>query len=215
MMINCQHCGKTIERPSNFCPFCGRFIGQFSELPFEETNLTFLRADISGFTSMCEAMQAEEVMSFLNNVFGIFSAIVTSYKGSVYQIIGDEMVCVFGLTKGSGFAPHMAVLSGEEMIVKLQECARKGVRTSIGLKIGCEMDKVYVHSVKESMQSSYIVTEGFSRAQILQKNADDNSIYVGANLYAVTKSVFAYHEIGELIKDNLTVMAYEYKVDLK
>ncbi len=213
--MNCQHCGKTIERPAHFCPFCGRFIGQFSELPFEETNLTFLRADISGFTAMCEAMQAEEVMSFLNDVFGLFSAIVTSYKGTVYQVIGDEMVCVFGLTKGSGFAPHMAVLSGEEMIVKLQKYARKDSRKNIGLKIGCEMDKVYVHSVKESMHSSYIVTEGFTRAQILQKNADDNSIYIGANLYALTKSMFAYHEIGELIKDNLTVVAYEYKVEIK
>jgi len=215
MMIKCHQCEKTIERPSNFCPFCGSFIGQFSDLPFEETNLTFLRADISGFTSMCEAMQAEEVMSFLNDIFSIFSTIVTSYKGSVYQVIGDEMVCVFGLTKGSGFAPHMAVLSGEEMILKLQKYARKDSRKNIGLKIGCEMDKVFVHNVKESMQSSYIVTAGFTRAQILQKNADENSIYVGANLYAATKSFFIYHEIGELIKDNLTVMAYEYKVEMK
>ena len=210
--MNCPHCNGTVEKNEYFCSSCGGLVGTFSELHFEETDLAFLRADISGFTSLCESMQAEEVMSFLNDVFMIFANITEKYKGTVYQIIGDEMVSVFGLHKGSGFSHHMAVMSGEEMILKLREYAAGGKRKSIGLKIGCEIDRVKVLSIQESWQNSYLITEGFAKAQILQKNAEENSIYVGENLYQATKSFFEYQEIGEFIKDNLSVKAYRYSV---
>jgi len=214
--MNCPHCNRNVDKLVYFCPWCGVFLGELTDLPFEEANLTFLRADLSGFTTMCESMIAEEVMSFLDEVFGFFSKIINSYKGTVYQVIGDEIVGVFGLSRGAGFAPHMAVLSGEEMITKLGEYnTKKEKRKSIGLKIGCEIDRVLVLNVQEDWRNSYIITEGFNRSQILQKNAEENSIYVGENLYRATKSFFDYQEIGEFIKDNLSVKAYEYKVVIK
>lgn len=209
--MKCSHCNQEIDHFVHFCPFCGVLLGKIDALPFEDVNLIFLRADLSGFTAMCETMIAEEVMSYLNEVFDIFSKIISSYKGTVYQIIGDEMVSIFGLDKGAGFTPHMAILSAEEMVIKLYEYNKKFPK-KIGLKIGSEIEKVLILNIQDNLQDSLIITQGFKKSQILQKNAEENTIYIGENLYEATKSFFDYEEIGEFVQDNLTVKAYEYKV---
>ena len=216
MIMKCSNCGREIKQLVNFCPQCGFVLGKFETLPFENMRLTFLRADLSGFTSMSETMIAEDVMAFLNEVFGIFSKIIESYKGIVYQVIGDEVVSIFVFRKESGFAPHMAVLAAEEMFNKLFECNKKEyLKNPIGLKIGMEIESASVFNVKGDLRNALIITNGFSKSQILQKNAKTNTLLVGENLYQETKAFFSYHKIGEFLKDALSVTAYEYRLKLK
>ena len=75
---------------------CGFLVDKKKDLPMERFDMVFMRADLSGFTKMSEEMAAEDVMAFLNEVFAVFSKVIESYKGMIYQVIGDEMVNVFG-----------------------------------------------------------------------------------------------------------------------
>ncbi|UCG91824.1 MAG: adenylate/guanylate cyclase domain-containing protein [candidate division WOR-3 bacterium] len=218
--MKCSRCGEEIERLVHFCPWCGMFCGDQKSIPFEDMNLTFLRADLSGFTEMSETMIAEDVMAFLNEVFGFFSKIIERNKGTIYQIIGDEIVSIFGLPKGSTFAPHMAIFAAEEMFHRLFECNKKEyLKNPIGLKIGVETEYASIFNVGESVQSSLhnamIITLGFKKSQILQKNAENNTILVGECLYQATKAFFEYREVGEFLEHDLSVKAYEYKLKLK
>lgn len=214
--MKCTNCGKEIKKSANFCPWCGAIHGKLESLPFKEIRITFLRADLSGFTKMSETMIAEDVMAFLNEVFGIFSRIIESYKGIIYQVIGDEVVGIFGLHKELGFAPHMAVLAAEEMFNKLFECNKKEyIKNPIGLKIGIEIEKASVFNVQDDMRNALLITDGFSKSQVLQKNAGNNTILVGENLYRETKAFFGYREAGDFVKDAFTLKGYEYKLKLK
>jgi len=212
----CTNCSRDIEQSANFCPWCGSVLGKYETLPFEEMQLTFLRADLSGFTRMSEAMIAEDVMAFLGEVFGIFSKTIESYKGTIYQVVGDEVVSIFGIRKELDFAHHMAVLAAEDMFNKLFECNKKEyLKNPVGLKVGIEIEPASVFNLQEDLRNVLIITDGFSKSQILQKNAETNTLLVGENLYQATKAFFSYREVGEFTKDAMVVKGYEYKLKLK
>jgi adenylate cyclase len=211
--MKCSFCGENLSASVNFCSSCGSFIGETEKLDRESLNLIYMRADLAGFTSMSESMIAEDVMSFINEVFGIFSKIIESFKGVIYQVIGDEVVSVFGYPKTSGFAPHMAIFAAEDMLKKLSELNKKEyLKNPIGLKIGMAMEPTTLFNVKDAIASAILVTEGFNKSQILQKNAERNTVLVCEYMYAATKAFFSYTEIGEFVRDGLTVKAYEYKM---
>jgi hypothetical protein len=212
----CITCRKEINQPVNFCPWCGTGLRDDIASPFRDITLTFLRVDLSGFTKMSEAMIAEDVMAILNEIFSIFTKIVESNKGTIYQVIGDEIVSIFGLNRESGFAPHMAILTAEEMFNKLLQLNKKGgFKNPIGLKVGAEIESASIFELHQDLRNALILTKGFRKSQILQKNATTNTILVGENLHKVTKGFFAYREIGEFVEESFAVRAYEYKLKLK
>ena len=214
--MKCPNCNKEIPAPLNFCPWCGSLLKKGIKLPFDDISLTFLRADLSNFTAMSEAMSPEDVMSFLNEVFGEFQDVIKSYNGEIYQIIGDEVVGIFGIHKKTEFVPHMAVFAGEEMFRRLHRInANMNLNINLGLKIGAEIALTSIYHIQANIRHASILTSGFRKAQILQKNAISNTILVGENLYKATRSFFDYKEIGEFIEDSISVKAYEYKFKIR
>jgi adenylate cyclase len=212
----CMTCKKEINQASRFCPWCGTALGEATAPAFEDIELTFLRVDLSGFTRMSEAMIAEDVMSVLNEIFGVFTQIVDANKGTIYQVIGDEIVSIFGLKKDSGFAPHMAIMTAEEMFNKIIQFNKKGSFMSpVGLKVGAEIESASLFNLAHGFRNALILSKGFRKSQILQKNAASNTILVGEHLYKVTKGFFAYREVGEFVEESSAVKAYEYKLKTK
>lgn len=211
--MKCSVCNKEIADPSFFCSECGALLDKKSTLPMEKLDMVFMRADLSGFTKMSENMVAEDVMAFLNEVFAVFSKIIESYKGVIYQVIGDEMVNVFGFPRESGFAAHMAVFAAEDMLKKLHELNKKEyLESPVGLKIGMVLESASVMSVYKDLRNGLIVTRGFKKCQILQKNANENTVLVCENLHNATKAFFSYVEVGEFVQDALSVKAFEYRM---
>jgi class 3 adenylate cyclase len=211
--MNCTNCGREIDGQANFCPRCGNFQRKYEQLPLEDMRLTFMRADLSGFTGLSESLTAEEVMAFLNEIFSTFSMVITAHKGVIYQIIGDEIVSIFGMRKESGFTPHMAVMAAEEIFKKLSAFNKKAsLKSEIGLKIGMELDAASIYHVRGSIQNSLIVTDGFKKSLVLQKNAEANSVLTGENLYQATKSFFKFTDFGEIVEDEMSVKAYFLKL---
>ncbi len=211
--MKCSYCDKDVKEAVYFCPWCGFFLGEKGKLPRESLKLVFMRADLSGFTSMSEKMIAEDVMGFLNEVFGMFSKIIESYKGTVYQIIGDEVVSVFGFPRESGFAPHMAIFAAEDMLKKLRGLnEKKNLANPVGLKIGVALEPSSIFNYYGNLRNASIVTKGFRKSQILQKNAFENAMLVCENLFQASKGFFSFSEVGEFVEDSVTVKAYEYKI---
>lgn len=211
--MQCKYCNTELLDDARFCPLCGAFTGTKGDLQLEHLKLTILRADLSGFTKMSESMTAEEVMIFLNNVFNTMADITTSHKGIMYEIIGDEIVSIFGYPKESGFAPQMAIMAAEEMLNTVLEMNKKETaHNPIGLKIGIAMEKASLYNIGNDIRKSFIMTTGFAKSQVLQKNAEENTILICDNLYRIAKSFFTFEEIGEFVQDALSVRAFEYRM---
>lgn len=210
--MKCPNCSKDIEAAVNFCPYCGFFNGEQTRLPLETMKLTFLRADLHEFTKMSEEMMSEEIMNYLNKIFSLFEKIIESFKGSIYQVIGDEVVSIFGFRKEAGFAPHMAIFAAEEMFNKLHEVNKKRPsKRGVGLKIGIETETASIFNLQGELRGAFIISEGFIKSQLLQKNADNNSMLVGDNLFQATRAFFGYRDAGEIVDNKLVLKTYELK----
>ncbi|HFQ93873.1 MAG TPA: adenylate/guanylate cyclase domain-containing protein, partial [Anaerolineae bacterium] len=58
---------------------------------------TILVADLSGFTSMSEFMDAEEVRDTINAVWQKLDGAITSWGGQVDKHVGDAIIALFGV----------------------------------------------------------------------------------------------------------------------
>jgi len=71
----------------------------------ERRQATILFADISGFTSMSDKMDPEEVSAIVNDCLSRMSFIVERNEGVADKFIGDCVMAVFGITKTIENAP--------------------------------------------------------------------------------------------------------------
>jgi|GEM_PF-719464 len=62
----------------------------------EESSIAALFLDIRGFTSSSEAMDASDVVSFLNDYFERCSLVVTEENGHINKYTGDGFLAIFG-----------------------------------------------------------------------------------------------------------------------
>src|SRR5437660_2042102 len=65
-------------------------------LPGERREVTMLNSDIAGFSTLSQSMEAEELVSFLNDYFQRMIRVVLDHGGNIDKFQGDGMLVVFG-----------------------------------------------------------------------------------------------------------------------
>jgi adenylate cyclase len=90
------------------------------ELGGERKDVAVVFADVVAFTSFSENAPPEQVVAFLNELFGLLSEIVFRHGGIVDKFMGDCIMAVFGATKaiadeGSRSPAERAVACAEDM----------------------------------------------------------------------------------------------------
>jgi adenylate cyclase len=95
------------------------------ELPGDWREATVLFADIRGFTRMIETTPAPTVMRLLNEYFTAMIDVIFRHQGTVEQLIGDEIVALFGVPEGAADAPQRAVCAALDMVGTVRELAAR------------------------------------------------------------------------------------------
>ena len=67
------------------------------ELPGDWREATVLFADIRGFTRLIESTTAPVVIQLLNEYFTEMIDVIFRHQGTVEQLVGDEIVALFGV----------------------------------------------------------------------------------------------------------------------
>ena len=62
----------------------------------DRRQVTVLFADLSGFTSLAERLDPEEVRAFQNALFEALGQAIERYDGFVEKFVGDAVMAVFG-----------------------------------------------------------------------------------------------------------------------
>ena len=92
---------------------------RFSALYLDETlagarDVSVVLADLAGFTAFSERHDAAEVAAMLNTYFELIVPLMEQAGGEVHQIVGDELMVIFGRTATTPTTP----------------CTRRGRRSS-------------------------------------------------------------------------------------
>lgn len=66
------------------------------QLGGERREISILMSDLRGFTSLCERLPPETIVSLLNGYFGAMIDIVLAHGGTIDELLGDAMLVIFG-----------------------------------------------------------------------------------------------------------------------
>ena len=181
----------------------------------EEREVTVLFSDLRNFTTMCEALNAHDMLAILNHYFTRMSGIVEAHGGIVDKYVGDALMALFGAPLGNPDDADRAMQTALEMCEALDELNRQW-RTQdlpiIGVGIGINTDVVIAGNMGSEVRLNYtVIGDGVnlaSRLEGLTKTPEyETRIIVSNTTLAKAKQRYRTRRLGEVAvkgKQNVT-----------
>ncbi|BCL37093.1 hypothetical protein NSMS1_35400 [Nostoc sp. MS1] len=129
-----------------------------AKLGGDRKDVSILFSDIRGYTTLTENLQAEEVVSMLNEYFESMVDAVFKHKGTLDKYIGDAIMAVFGSPLPLEEHAWMAVQTSIEMRHRLQEFNQRRYAANkprINIGIGINSDTVISGNIGSSKRMEF------------------------------------------------------------
>ncbi|MFI5315625.1 MAG: nuclear transport factor 2 family protein [Myxococcota bacterium] len=176
--LRCPACGVKCELDAQFCDGCGvSLVAPASpEAGAARKVVTILFADLVGSTSLQERLDAESTRRVMERYYAAMRAPVEAHRGAVVQLLGDGVMCAFGV-------PHVAeddAIRAVRAAVAMQQAFRQFAREegavvgSLGLRIAVNTGEVVV-----SDERPHGIGDPLNVAGRLQQEAREGDVLVG------------------------------------
>ncbi|MBD2532123.1 GAF domain-containing protein [Nostoc flagelliforme FACHB-838] len=129
-----------------------------AKLGGDRKEVSILFSDIRGYTTLTENLQAEEVVSMLNEYFESMVEAVFKHKGTLDKYIGDAIMAVFGSPLPLQEHAWMAVQTSLEMRDRLHEFNQRRYtddKPKIKIGIGINSDTVISGNIGSSKRMEF------------------------------------------------------------
>ena len=129
-----------------------------AKLGGDRKEVSILFSDIRGYTTLTENLEAEEVVSMLNEYFESMVEAVFKHKGTLDKYIGDAIMAVFGSPLPLAEHAWMAVQTSLEMRHRLHEFNQRRYAASkprINIGIGINSDTVISGNIGSSKRMEF------------------------------------------------------------
>ena len=168
-----------------------------SSLESERRQATIVFADISGFTSMSEKLDAEEITSVMNRCFSMLGEIISRNGGIIDKFIGDCVMILFGVPAAIEDAPQRAINTSIEMRDSLYQFNNKNsFKIPLDIHIGINTGEVVAGEIGSKDKREYTVMgDSVNIASRLKDVSERGQILVGQSTYLFTKDTYDYIEL--------------------
>lgn len=164
----------------------------------EERIATVLFADIRGFTSMCENMEAAEVLNMLNEHFEMMVEIAFRYEGTVDKFVGDMIMVVWGAPVTHPDDPVRAVRAALDMQAALEQY-NKDCGREIRIGIGINTDALVAGYIGSTRTMSYsVIGDAVNLGARLCSAAEPGQILISESTRGRVKGHFDLIEFNPL-----------------
>jgi len=121
--VTCPECQSIQSTEARFCTECGHCLSDPTPAPAgarrqphrsahpspepitifesERKQITVLFSDLSGYTTISERLDPEEVKEVMHQIFDRLTKVIAKYEGFVERIIGDGVLALFGIPTAS------------------------------------------------------------------------------------------------------------------
>ena len=202
LRLNCSGCGSPILLGDGFCGECGLALETGKEpankrdkTASERKYITVLFADISGYTTLSERLDPEEVKDLVGHIFGEIAKIVTKYEGRIEKFAGDQVMALFGVPLAHEDDPVRAVKTASEIheVVRgispeVQEIIGQPLAVHIGINTGLAVTGKF-DFVKTTHQIAGDTVNVASRLCTLAKSGET---LVDKTTYKQTEGFFSF-----------------------
>jgi class 3 adenylate cyclase/tetratricopeptide (TPR) repeat protein len=223
----CHQCGQTLApppapairfaSPQSYTPphLAEKILTSRTALAGERKQVTVLFADVSGFTSIAERLDPEEVHQLMTRAFELILGEVHRYEGTINQFLGDGVMALFGAPIAhedhAQRAVHAAlgmqrVLRGYQ--AELQRTRGIAFRVRMGLNTGL----VVVGSIGDNLRMDYTaVGDTTNLAARMVNMAAPEQILVAEDTHKAVRGYFVTTPLGaQVIKGKAEpINAYE------
>lgn len=218
----CRHCGATNRLQSNYCHTCGHPVDntQKASRPVEEPSLrvpsntpivsfsadsaanaserkrvTVLFSDLSGYSSLCERLDPEDVREMMNSVFKEIVGIIIRYGGYIDRIIGDEVLAVFGIPRiheDDSVRAIRAAMDIHRAVAGMTERFQGKLDRPLAMHSGIASGLVITGRTDLKSGQHGITGDTVNRAAILTGLARSGEILVGPGTRSAATGFFAF-----------------------
>lgn len=125
-----------------------------------EREITIMFADIAGFTTMSENLNAIETASLLNRHFEMLGHEITKHKGTVDKFIGDGMMAFWGAPDADNDQAKNAINSAFDISTALEKSNALRAKQSLPpmrLRIGIHTGRVVVGNIGSDERHNYTI----------------------------------------------------------
>jgi len=164
----------------------------------ERRNVTVLLGDISGFTSMSEKMDPEEVQTMMNECFKFLVSVIYKYEGTVDKFMGDAVMAIFGAPIAHEDDPQRAVKASIDMQYRLEEFNReKKSEVPLKMRIGINSGMVVAGAVGSDMRMDYTVMgDTVNLTSRLETEAEPGQILISESTYTRVADDFEFEKLS-------------------
>jgi adenylate cyclase len=212
----CAACGRPCEANFAFCPHCGASQSGSAPLPAtkpapvesgdrhaDRRHVTVLFADLSGFTTLAERLDPEDVRAFQSRLFEMLGGVITRYDGFVEKFVGDAVLAVFGAPVAHEDDPERACEAALDMLERSGTLSREWesrLGQPVLLHIGIHTGPVVAGHLGGAPGSAYAVTgDTVNTTARLLGAARPGTILISDATHALVRHRFAAEPSGELM----------------
>ena len=164
--------------------------------------VTVLFADLSGFTTLGERLDPEEIRTLQGELFEEMTSIIKRYDGFVEKFVGDAVMAVFGAPAAHEDDPERALhaaLAMHERVAALSGRWESRLGVPLELHIGVHTGPVVAGSLGATPEAAYAVTgDTVNTAARLQGAAAPGQTLVSGLTHELTRHAFAFEPLGEV-----------------
>lgn len=188
-----------------------------NELSGARKSVCIMFLDIRNFTNFVDNKQPEEVVTYLNSLFGFMIDIVQEHNGVINQFLGDGFMATFGAPVSADNSSQNAVDASAQIISKLKQeiDAGKIIETRIG--IGLHFDEAVTGNIGSNTRKQYSITGKVvimaSRIEQLNKKYGTTFLIsneVHSKLDNISKEKFSWIEKTKVKGSDDLISLYKY-----
>ena len=165
---------------------------------------TVLFADVVGFTTLSEMLDAEEVTELINDLWARIDRIVTAHGGRVDKHIGDAVMALWGADQTREDDPERATFAALAMQAEVESFSatvlhegRRPETIALHLRVGLNTGPVLLGQVGLTREFT-AMGDTVNLANRLEQIAPLGGILVAQTTYSHVRGVFDVHPMGPL-----------------
>ena len=181
--------------------------------------LTILFSDIRGFTPLSDELEAEELVSIINEYLTEMTEIIFQHSGTIDKYLGDGIMAFFGAPVPDEKHPENAVRAALGMQAKLNELKVKWLgdaQRELGVGIGITTGYVTVGSFGPEIRKDYtVIGKNVNMAARLEGVAEMGQVLISPRMYSRVQDLFETESLGQRqLKGRATpMMVYNVKCE--
>jgi len=177
--------------------------------------VTVLFSDMSGYTSLSEKMDPEEVKEIMGKVFGEISKVVTKYEGFIEKFIGDAVMALFGVPQSHEDDPVRAIKAAREIheiVSSLSPRYEKRIGKPLAMHTGICTGLVVTGEVNLEKGTHGVLGDTINTAARLSGLAKPGEIVLSPDTYHQAEGYFNFEPMDPAAVKGKVEPIHPYKV---